>query len=96
MVGFSHCHTFSAQVEGVVATSIKAAEEATSATIPPEVIEKCMATAEVGMGPRSLVEVEYLPPKKPWNLYKWHDKTYISVLEIFVWGCRYWPFGFKS
>jgi len=35
-------------VEGVVATSIKAAEEATSATIPPEVMEKCMATAEVG------------------------------------------------
>jgi len=34
------------QVEGVVATSIKAAEEATAATIPPEVIEKCMATAE--------------------------------------------------
>ena len=37
-----------AQVEGVVATSIKAAEEATSATIPPEIMEKCMATAEVG------------------------------------------------
>ena len=44
-------------MDGVVASSIKAAEEATAATIPPEVMEKCMATAEVGIRSRRWVGV---------------------------------------
>lgn len=59
-----------AQVEGVVATSIKAAEEATSATIPPEVMEKCMATAEVGIGVRRVWRWRWSHPPRNHDFFK--------------------------
>ena len=65
------------QVEGVVATSIKAAEEATSATIPPEVMEKCMATAEVGFWSEGCGGGVVYPPQKTMTLSKWHEKLII-------------------
>lgn len=84
------------QVEGVVATSIKAAEEATSATIPPEVMEKCMATAEVGDRVRFGCGggVVY-PPQKTMTLSKWHKKL-ITCFGDFLGVVGYWSFGFES